>query len=409
MINRKALPIYGVWILLLPLISIFYFFTHLSLAPEISMFITFFLILISFFVYFIGIKNHQIPFSLASLITISFILKSYYAYNTYTTMISPFPDSFGYLDNLNKLTSFDSSYLLDFGFMEMTVGTSQFFYYYILYFMDTLFDNTFSFYLLNILLGSIALTLLYLIVHKDFGKKIAITTSIVATLSMTISIFTSNILKDSLVLFLTMLIYYLYKVSDKRHLILIVFLIGCLTSTRIYAGLSVLAAIGIDMLLNKHNFKKKISKIIAVSILLLFIFIAFNFSFLSRYMSLGERFISGYSIIDIVTIIPNTLFSFIFEPYPWGVFAGNHTIYSFMQIDSALAMMFSFSLIMFLYKFLKSKELRAKMYFYIFPIIMHSVALGIAYGGGLRQKIGAISFIILIFVVGLFYKREKQP
>lgn len=409
MIKKRTLPFYGISLLLLPLTIIFYYLSLLELSTANTLFLTFFLILMSFFVYLVGIKRQPVPLPLISLIVISFILKSYYAYNTYSTVLSPFPDSFGYLDNLRKLTSFDSSYLLDFGFMEMTVGTSQFFYYYVLYFMDFLFDNTFSFYLLNILLGSIALTLLYLIVHKDFGEKIAITTSIVATLSMTLSIFTSNILKDSLVLFLTMLIYYLYKVSDKRHLILIAVLIGCLTSTRIYAGLSVLAAIGIDMLLNKYSFKKKISKIVAVSILLLFIFVAFNFSFLSRYMSLGERFISGYSIIDIVTIIPSTIFSFIFEPYPWGVFAGNHTIYSYMQIDSALALMFSFSLIMFLYKFLKSKELRAKMYFYIFPIIIHSVALGIAYGGGLRQKIGAFSFIILIYIVGLMYKREKQP
>lgn len=409
MIKKRTLLFYGISLLLLPLTMIFYYLSLLELSTANTLFLTFFLILMSFFVYLVGIKRQPVPLPLISLIVISFILKSYYAHNTYSTVLSPFPDSFGYLDNLRKLTSFDSSYLLDFGFMEMTVGTSQFFYYYVLYFMDFLFDNTFSFYLLNILLGSIALTLLYLIVHKDFGEKIAITTSIVATLSMTLSIFTSNILKDSLVLFLTMLIYYLYKVSDKRHLILIAVLIGCLTSTRIYAGLSVLAAIGIDMLLNKYSFKKKISKIVAVSILLLFIFVAFNFSFLSRYMSLGERFISGYSIIDIVTIIPSTIFSFIFEPYPWGVFAGNHTIYSYMQIDSALALMFSFSLIMFLYKFLKSKELRAKMYFYIFPIIIHSVALGIAYGGGLRQKIGAFSFIILIYAVGLMYKREKQP
>lgn len=48
------------------------------------------------------------------------------------------------------------------------------------------------------------------------------------------------------------------------------------------------------------------------------------------------------------------------------------------------------------------------MYLYLIPIIIHALALGIAYeGGSTRQRIGVYCFIILIFVVGLFINQIR--
>ncbi|CAH0211633.1 glycosyltransferase family 39 protein [Peribacillus sp. Bi134] len=371
--------------------------------------ISFFLILILLcgFLFFFSLEKEQpVPKTILFLIFFGFILRSYYAYTLYTSMFSPFPDSFRYISNLKDLVTVGN---LDFYTMESVTGTSQFFYYYLLYFAKYIFETNFSLYLVNIFLFSLSALLFYRIIYSEFGKRISYVSTILVILSANFLLFTSNILKDSLVLFLMILIFHIYKFGNKKHILLITLLIGCLILTRIYAGFSVLAAISFDVIFNRIHFKNVLNKVISTLFLIAVVVIVFNFTFLSNYLTLSQEFLSNQSLLGSILTIPYGLINMFFAPFPWGVFSGEKTTYSYVQIDSGFALLFSFTLLMFAYKFIKFKSLRKKMYLYLIPIIIHALALGIAYeGGSTRQRIGVYCFIILIFVVGLFYKPNKN-
>lgn len=376
----------------------------INVVSELITFV-FFIAFLLFFLYLFGkSKNYPVPISILIILLISFIFRSYYSYNVYTTIISPFNDSFGYLDNLNKLLNIEG---LNFSIVEEAVGTSHFLYYYVLYFTYKIFNNYFSLYLINILLFCLSMLFLYRIAAKDFGGKIAYITVLISLFSANFLLFTSNILKDSLVLFLSILVVYIYKFGNRKTMPLLMIISGLLILTRIYAGFSIITAITIDVMINRKVFKSRATKIASFTTLIITLFVLFNYTFLSRYLELAKDFMNQYSLSQILGILPKSLFDFFFEPYPWAIFSGEYTVYSVLQIDSAFAIIFSFALVMFTFKFLVHKDLRSKMYFYLIPIIFHATVLGLAYGGGARQRIGAYAFVIMIFVIGALYKTKK--
>ncbi|MGG3449089.1 hypothetical protein [Domibacillus aminovorans] len=395
--------------LVLILISIFFLLNKLFFEGTnlfIIIMIEFILILLCLI--FIINRDHmgKIPFWMTITSIIFFIIKSLYSYQTYKTIISPFPDSFKYLSNLNVLLN---NNIINFNEIQNITGTSQLFYYYIMYSTIKIFNSQIALYLINNLFFSISCLLFFQIIQKKFNLKIAYITFLISLFSLNFLVFTSNILKDSLVIFLVILTMYLYEFFSKRVYYLIFITISFLIITRIYAGFAILLALSIDMMVVKYSHINYMKKLLLFLGGISFLYIIFNYTLLAEYLTLSKEFVSNYSLFQSIISVPTGIIYMFFAPFPWGIFSGNITIYSIIQIDSAFAMIFSLGLLLFFYKILKFKELRLKIYIYLVPIIVHSLALGLAYeGGSTRQRAGVYFFIILFFVVGIFYKPNSE-
>lgn len=340
-----------------------------------------------------------IPPVISFLILVGFIVKSIYFYFVYNTIISPFPDTFLYLTNLQ-----DMQYTgLGFSEIASLAGSLQFGHYYYMYGVLTVFGTTYSLYVANIFLFSLTSVMFYKIVKKDFGTKIAGVTVISFLLSTNMLLFSGHILKDSLVLFLMMLSLYTYKLSKRKYLVIIPLIL--LFLVRIYAGGAIVVAIVFHLLfISEISIRKKF--LASMFGLLTFLGVS-AFSFSTNYINIISSFVSGNSLVDMVINPIISLFKFYFSPLFWNLIVGQDH-YLILFTDSFLAMLFSFAVLLFVIKFLRDKDLRKKMWIYLIPIIIHAFALGIEYGGdSTRQRIGVFGFIILTYVVGALYKPMK--
>src|SRR5699024_3639215 len=143
-----------------------------------------------------------------------------------------------YLNNLNVLLDYGK---LDFSTISSVVGTIHvgFYYFYLPFY--SIVQNELTILFINTLITSISLILLFHIVNKRFNYQISLVTVILGACSMNLYFFGSYILKDPLVLFLTMLSLYFYIYKNNIYIsILISFIIF---PFRIYAGASILLAI----------------------------------------------------------------------------------------------------------------------------------------------------------------------
>jgi hypothetical protein len=125
------------------------------------------------------------------------------------------------------------------------------------------------------------------------------------------------------------------------------------------------------------------------------IYTDFIFEELSRFSSNIPKLIIG-TVYGTITMF--------FSPLPWNVI-GINDVYSVTGIDSILLIGFSFSLILFAIKFIKYRNMRKITYVYIIPIIIHAAILGTTYTeGSTRQRIPIFLFMILIYILGIFYR-----
>lgn len=345
---------------------------------------------------------NDIPIFLVCLILFQFLIKSIYSYNLYTTIVSPFPDTFKYLSGLDVMEQSRLDIESVFGIAQ----SLQFGYYYLIFVIYKLFGTIYSLYLVNIFLFSISVILFFKIIKSDFSLLIAKCSTVALLLSSNMLLFTSNILKDALVVFLIMTCFYIYKVRENRKFTLFVCIL-LLFTVRIYAGASVVAAILIDYFVynwSKISFKKKF---ISVSLLTLMFFLLFRFPIVGVYFELIKIFFTGTSLVDLLLNPFVAIIKMFFAPLPWNLLM-NPNIYLITIFDSLMFLMFSFGVVLFIVKILKFKELRKRMFFYLIPICIHAVALGIQYDGdSTRQRVGVLALIILVYVVGILYKNKS--
>lgn len=392
---KYSIVLFALSILLSFLFVIINIDVDVGLSNEIFTFMFFFV-----FLSLILLCNKKIPISISLIILAGFLIKAIYSYYLHRTIVSPFPDSFTYLSNLEQIKMSD----LSIDSVLSISGTLQFGYNYFMYFIVLVFKTNYSLYLANIALFSLTCLMFYKIINSDFSQKIALVSTIMFLCSSNMFLFTSNILKDSLVVFLMMLSLYLYKLSKYKVLSIIPILL--LFIVRIYAGGSIALAIVFDMLLlGKYSLRKKT---LGIGIMAITTFIVIRgFSLSSYYLTIISIFFSGSGLFQLISSTVMGMFKFYFAPLPWNLIS-NPDEYLITITDSFLALIFSFTLVLFVLKLLRYKELRRLMWIYLIPIIVHGVALGIQYGGdSARQRIGIYGFVILTFVVGLFYKNKK--
>lgn len=397
-INRNSLLRYSISFFALSIvISILYALKSIDivLTNEIGALLFFFV-----FLSLILLRKKKVPISISILILLGFLIKATYSYYLYKTTISPFPDSFAYLSNLQKIKMSD----LSINSVLSISGTLQFGYNYFMYFIVLVFKTNYSLYLANIFLFSLTGFMFFELIDKDFGRKISVISTIMLLCSTNMFLFTSNILKDSLVIFLIVLSLYIYRLSKYKLLTIIPILL--LFMVRIYAGASVGLAIILNTLIfGNYSLRKKTLGISIIAVTILIVLRGYSLS--NYYLIIISTFFSGSGLLQTFNSTVMGLFKFYFAPLPWNLISTPDE-YLMTFTDSLLALMFSFALVLFILKFLKYKELRKKMWIYLIPIFVHALALGIQYGGdSARQRIGIYGFVILTFVVGLFYKSEK--
>ncbi|TGB02493.1 hypothetical protein [Halobacillus salinus] len=397
--NKGNLGLLKNTLLFISLIVTIIFYRVINVSDAvIPLIILFILITIITGVYFVTNKMLSV-FNFTFWILL-FIVKVIFVYTYFIWGMVPFPDSFFYFDTLEKIRISGN---LTYGSITDIAGTPQIGYSYFIYFVTELFKNDFSLYLINIFMFNVSLVLIKEVVKQDFGRKIANTLFFVSLLSGNLFIFTSFVLKDCLVLFLTTLTIYLYKNKKKPWFLLV---IPLLVLTRIYAGFSIIVALAVDVLLRrKINRKTKVRAIV--------VGVAFGVFFLSnpilsRYKDLVIQFIMEIDVANALIVIPQAIVKMFIAPLPWNII-GDKDIYSLVLFDSIISLLFSAFLIMAVVKMFKYSDLRVRMYLYVIPILIHAAALGIEYGGdSARQRTGVMFFIILIFIVGAFNTQSTK-
>lgn len=350
----------------------------------------FFIIIFFYIIYFC-----KMELLLKCMFIISILLSILYSYYLYTNSIINFPDTIGYLANLNDMLSIESISLKE---TINLLGSLHVGYQYMNYVIFLLFKSEFALYLMNILMSKLAIMFFYYYLGKRYEKNIKILTTISLLFSVQIFIFTSDLLKDSLVLLLAMLVLYIYEqYLERGSLIYIGFaiiLISALTMTRIYSGVGLALGIGMDYLINskKQIDKFKIFIIGIISILIIII------SPLNSYISMGIRFVTNIELSgDLLRTILKTTISFFLSPVFWNT-SQISPIYIPILLDSMFFLVFFPLLIFSLYKFATNNTYRKDVYIYILPIFIHVLALGVQYGtGAIRQRIAVYPFIILLY------------
>lgn len=351
-------------------------------------------------------NSKSLPLSICIFLSINYLIKVIYAYIMNLSIISPFPDSFAYIKELDNIMRLES---IDFISVSHIVGSLHIGYHYLMLITYKLFGTRISLYLINILLFSISAILFYKVVLLDFGKRIAYITSCAVLFSTNMFMFTSHILKDSLVLFLTMLIIYLYKTKPiKRAAILILPCLVLLVMTRIYTGFSIFTALMIDILiLNWRNFHL-LTRVAAISLLTITVSFFIQSAFYSKYIDISLSFASKFDIFNVLSSFPIAIFKIIFSPLPWNMF-NNSSEYNILVVDSTFFMIASIGVVLFIIKYISDRNLRTKMSFYLIPLFIHALVLGLEYdGNSTRQRIAVFFFIILMFFVGFFYKKVEK-
>ena len=322
-----------------------------------------------------------------------------YLYNNANIYI--FPDSHEYIKILNDIIGMDT---YDFQLITGAAQTLHVGFYYVYLVIYQVFDNALAILLTNTLFTTLSAILFYKIFKFRFNHKIAFMVFVLFSLSANIFIFGSFILKDPIVMFLIALSLYLYLNKNRMFFALLISLF--LITVRIYSGFAIIAAIIIDYLIFSNLSRKR--KLIAFFALFLFLTIIFNLPISQGYLGLSTSFLSDMSIFNAILIIPSTLLKFFFSPLPWNIF-NNADVYRYLIIDSITMLLLSFSLIVFIFKWFKFKELRRKYYIFLILILVHAFALGVEYGGdSTRQRSGIFVFLLLTFILGIFYKERAE-
>lgn len=388
---------------LIPCIIILLYITYIQFLKYDNDAVLFFIFFISFIE--IMFLEEYIPNNLKKFLIILFLIKSIISYIIMVKIISPFPDSFLYLDNLEMLREVDS---ISYNKVTAMVGSLHVGYEYLMVFIDWFFKSMYSHYLTNIFISNISLIYLYKLIKRKFSSDIAFITTILTGLSMTFNIFTVNILKDPMVLFLTILSIYLcdlffHKEENKRlNFIMFIIFTTILTLTRIYTGFSVFIIFILELIVNqKTQNKGKNSMLIK---LLIFFSIILIFIIMKPYVGMLIRSFKKYFKLSSLFYGAKGIFRMFFSPLPWNML-NRIDIYSPVIIDSTLLLLSSFALIKYVIKCFEYEDLFKNTYMYLVIIITHGVVLGISYdGSSIRQRIAVFPFIILIYLLGIFYK-----
>ncbi|WP_195837990.1 glycosyltransferase family 39 protein [Tissierella pigra] len=318
----------------------------------------------------------------------------------YSNNIINFPDTLGYLSVLNKMIISNS---ISFKHVSNYAGSLQVGYHYLNYFTYKIFNSGFSLYLINIFMYILSILFYHTHLRKRFNNSIATISTVVLTVSMYLTIFTSDILKDSLVLFLSMLSLHIYDkfidVKKRRLIFFLIIVLGSLTTTRIYSGVGFAVGILVDffILQNKKLSIKKLFFFITLIIGLVLI------SPLKAHFDMGLRFISRINMSSsfVINIISSTI-TFFLSPLFWNM-TTEISVYTPIILDSMFFLIFSPLLLIYLYKFFRYKEYRERMYLYLIPILIHIIALGVEYGKtAIRQKIAVYPFLVLLYVFELY-------
>lgn len=360
-----------------------------------------FILMIMFFLILLAVVNEmkwEIPIFILILLILSFWIKSLIALNNFRSERLVFPDSLKYVNEVSIMLSSNMSL----NEVITTINTIQFGYHYFLYFIFIIFSNVFAYFLVNILLFSISSLVFYKLILKDFGNKIAFWTTSMLLISTNMTLFSTNILKDVLVFTLIILGLFLYR-KNRIFLSLIVGIV--LFTIRIYGGASLIIAILLDLIITS-NFSK-IRKII-LSICILIMFLIINIFSVSNYFVANiSSFFTNFNILTTVIDTGVALVKFYFSPLFWNVNSLDN-MYVLLVFDSLVFLFFSVFLLMFIFKFLKYKNLRAHSVVYIVPILLHAVALGLEYDGSSdRQRVGIFGFLILTYIIGVLYKEKN--
>lgn len=361
-------------------------------------------------VFFIGltitiINKSNMGNSLKRGLILNFLICIGYAYYVYSNDIINFTDTLGYLDILDLMIKSKNNTL---EYVINYAGTLHVGYHYLNYFIFNIFKSKFALYLINISMALFSIIFFYNHISTRFKDTIAKATTFFLIISIYLKIYTSNILKDSLILFLAMISIYLYDkyMETKRltNIIMLFMMLIFLVMTRIYSGIGISLGLLMDyIILNKDMFKyREVFKDKRLYMFIILIVLLAVFSPLNLYVKIVLGFISDINISfnSIITII-KSMITFFLSPLVWNML-GELTIYTPIVVDSFFFLIFSPILIRVLYKLIINQKYRKMMYIYIIPSLIHIMALGIAYGKTpSRQKIAVYPFIVLIYMIEL--------
>lgn len=350
--------------------------------------------------FFLIIYLIDIHFLLKCLMILNFILSVVFAYYMHRNNIINFPDTIGYFNVLHKMIGSNSNNLKN---VINYAGTLQVGYHYLNYFVFKVFDSKFALYLVNIVMSCISIFFFYYHLKKRYKLRVAIITTALLTISMYLLIFTSHILKDSLVLFLAMTSLHIYdKYIDERKIkqifVLIIFLC-LLIMTRIYTGVGFALGILVDFFVLNNKRLNKVKFLISTVMITGLVLI----SPINAHINMGWRFVNriDFSNQFIINIIKSVITLFL-SPFFWNM-TKEFTIYMPIVLESIFFLIFSPLLLISLYKFIIYKNYRRIMYLYFIPIAVHILALGIQYGKvPVRQKIAIYPFVVFLYVFELY-------
>lgn len=345
------------------------------------------------------LRKVDICVELKFILLFSYIFRLMYSYYIYSNDLIRFPDTIGYMNTLDTMIKNEP---ISYSKVVKYAGTLHVSYHYLNYFLYKMFNTKYALYLGNIFLFFFSILFLHNHLKIKFNSDIAELMILMLTLNTSLYIYTSNILKDSLVLFLCMFSIYSYDryKRDRKKFFFILLVVGLilLTMSRIYSGVGLILGILIDILM----FKKEVINKKNIGVVIVVIVLTMMFTPLKNYFSMGFKFIKRIEI-SMYTILNffKAIIAFLFSPFFWNV-TKEYTVYSLMTIDSIILLAFSPLLLFFFFSFIRNKEYRRNTYIYIIPILVHILALATAYGtGGHRQKIAVYPFIILFYILGI--------
>lgn len=402
MIRKKSYLKLSITMLLVPIVVLTFLFAMsseneaLNQIFELSLFLIFFAFVVTRFAIGSALKTFAIGvFSLKIVIVLIYSMNA---------DIIVFPDSYNYITNLNTVI-FSGDYSME--NLQSIAGTLHVGHYYYMLIPYLIFGTPLSIIYTNTLITSIGILLFYRVLQTVFGNKIALFTFVVSSFSLNLFLFGGAILKESMVIFLIALIFYMVKVRKSRVIIPILLSVLLIT-VRIYAGVAVLAAVILDVLFINNKRTSLGVKFFSFIGIVILIFGIISLPAAQSYLELSSQYATGLFNLGTITSSITSVLKFYFAPLPWNVLY-DFNIYSILIFDTFLFMLLSIFLILFTLKFLRFKELRKKLIIFLVPIIIHAVVLGHTYGGdSTRQRSGIFIFLILTIAVGLFYKNKKD-
>ncbi len=357
---------------------------------------------------------------LSIILMVSFILTTIFTIIIYNKNVFRFEDSIRHIVQVLILHNFKNS--VNFSDMCQIAGSLHFGFLVYNYIILRLFGSLFALYMTNVFIVKVSIIIFYEHVKKRFNEKIAEYVFLACALSSYYLVFSTDVLKEPLVIFLTILIIQQYDkfLDNKYFFISILFLIVFLTMTRIYAGVSVAAGLFIDFIIVKFNEKNKITKdkeknIIKPLIigLILTIILILTEPIYGKYIIFGINFLKKADLT--LQVVLKSLLSMFFSPLIINYNKMSY-VYKPLLIDSTIFLILSPCFLAFIIALIKEKNIREKVMIYIVPIILYVLVMAIEYAASFpRQRSGVYSFLILIYAIGFdvlrnwWIKLRKEP